>query len=75
VTKAMGVPNQKARKAMNFRSEVGSNWLLKVNVVQNTIEQRHSVRSGELRSMVKGKLSIAVKTGDTAWRLRPDQLP
>ena len=46
-----------------------------VNVVQNKIEQRHLVRSGELRSMVKGKLSIAVKTGDTAWRLRPDQLP
>jgi hypothetical protein len=55
VTKAMGVPNQRARKVMNFQSGVGRSWLLKVNVVQNKIEQRHLVRSGELRSMVKGR--------------------
>jgi hypothetical protein len=61
----MGVPNQKTRKVMNLQSGVGRRWLLKVNVVQNTIEQRRLVRSGELRNMVKGKLLIAVKTGDS----------
>jgi hypothetical protein len=67
VTKAMGVPNQKARKVMNFQSGVGRNWLLKVNVVQDKIEQRHLVRSGELRTMVKGKLLITAKTGEYSF--------
>jgi hypothetical protein len=56
----MGVPNQKAHKVMNFQSRAGRGWLLKVNVVQNKIEQRHLVRCGELRSMVTGKLLVAL---------------
>jgi hypothetical protein len=71
----MGVPNQKARKVMNFQSGVGRSWLLKVNVVQNTIEQRHLVRSGELRSMVKGKLLIAVKTREYSFAIEAGSAP
>ena len=75
VTKAMGVPNQKARKVMNLQSGVGRSWLLKVNVVQNTIEQRHLVRSGELRSMVKGKLLVAVKTAEYSFAIEAGSAP
>jgi hypothetical protein len=56
VTRAMGVPNRKARKVMNFQSGVGRRWLLKVNVVQNTIEQRHFVRSGEATEYGQGQV-------------------
>lgn len=52
----MSVPNQKARKVMNFQSKGGRSRLLRVNVVQNTIEQQPQARSGGLRIIVKGKL-------------------
>jgi hypothetical protein len=56
MTKAMSVPNQKARQVMDFQSGVGRSWLLRVKVVQNTIDKRTYAALVRYRSLAQGKL-------------------
>jgi hypothetical protein len=62
-------------QSIEFSVRIGRNLLLRVNVVQNTIEQRHLVPSGELRSMVTGKLLIAVKTREYSFAIEAGSAP
>ena len=73
--KSNGRAKPEGAQSHEFSVRGGQELAVDVNVVQNKIEQRHLVRSGELRSMVKGKLLIAVKTGEYSFAVEAGSAP